>query len=151
MPARVTATPALIGRPDEDVIITVAFDDGSIASITYTKRGSDRRPIYYQSYHVMKGAVTGLDRGLRAPDRPSQRQARCSLALDAIDLGHRRQMRFVADALVDDAEPPVPLAAAMASASTVLAAAESARIGEAIHLEIAKLADNRRRDANLRV
>jgi hypothetical protein len=60
-------------------------------------------------------------------------------------------MRLVADALVDDAEPPVPLAAAMASASTVLAAAESARIGEAIHLEIAKLVDNRRRDANLRV
>jgi predicted dehydrogenase len=146
----VTATPSSTGRPDENVIVAVAFDDGSIASITYTNRGSDRRPIYYQAYHAMKGDVTGLieDFARLTVHRKGKEVATWA---GAIDLGHRRQMRLVADALVDDAEPPVPLAAAMASASTVLAAAESARIGEAIHLEIAKLADNRRRDANLRV
>jgi len=149
-PIRVTATPSSTGRPDENVIVAVAFDDGSIASITYTNRGSDRRPIYYQAYHAMKGDVTGLieDFARLTVHRKGKEVATWA---GAIDLGHRRQMRLVADALVDDAEPPVPLAAAMASASTVLAAAESARIGEAIHLEIAKLADNRRRDANLRV
>jgi predicted dehydrogenase len=136
-PIRVTATPSAIGRPDENVIIAVTFDDGSIGSITYTKRGSDRGPTYYQSYHVMKGGVTGLieDFARLVVHRHGKRVAAWR---SAIDVGHRSQMRLVADALASDGESPVALDVAFASAVTVLAADESARIGEPVDVDVTR-------------
>jgi predicted dehydrogenase len=135
-PVRVTATPSLVGRPDEDITIALAFDDGSIASITYTKRGTDRRPIYYQSYHVMKGAVTAVIEDF-ARLTVHRKKRRVASWRGAVDLGHRRQMAVLANALVGDGASPVSLESTITSARTVLAAAESARLGASVDIGLA--------------
>jgi predicted dehydrogenase len=137
-PLRVSATPSSTGRSDANIVIAIEFDDGSIASITYTSRGSNRRSIYYQSYQVMKGDTTGQidDFALLQVHRKGRK---LETQRSAVDLGHRQQMGVVAEALVNAAPSPVPLDAMITSATTVLAAAESARQREPIPIRLSEL------------
>lgn len=133
-PLRVTATPSSSGRSDANLVIAIEFDDGSIGSITYTNRGSNRRSIYYQSYQVMKGDVTGrIDDFARL--RVHRKGRKVEAWRGAVDLGHRHQMGVVAEALVNAEPSPVPLDTMVTSATTLLAAAESARQREPISIQ----------------
>lgn len=135
LPVNVTASPTLVGRMDEDVVVAITFDDGSLASVTYTQRGSDRRAIYYQSYRVMRGEMTAeIEDFARLTIHRGGR--RVATWRGAPDLGHRRQMAIVADALVMGGPAPTKLEMIAVSARTVLAAAESASSGNSVTVAV---------------
>lgn len=132
-PVRVTAMPSEVGRRDKNVNLSIAWSDGSIASITYTDRGSDRSTSYFQSYHFMKGDTTAL-----LEDFHKLTVYREGRKVDgwrgALDIGHGPQMRAFAAAVRAGGPPPVPLRAQELSARVVLAAAEAAETGTPVEL-----------------
>nr|MDQ3936100.1 Gfo/Idh/MocA family oxidoreductase [Actinomycetota bacterium] len=135
-PVRVTASPAEIGRPDQNVSLSIQFDDGSLASITYTERGCDPGTTYFQRYQVLKGDLTAT-----IEDFKRLRVYRDGRKADGwrgpLDIGHGRQMARVADALKRGEGSPVPIATTEQSARLVLAAARSAEQGAPVELEAA--------------
>jgi predicted dehydrogenase len=136
-PVRVSATPSVRGRADRNVAVSIAFDDGSLSSITYTDRGCDRSTTYYQSYRILKGDLTGELEDFQRLRIYRGGRKRASWR-GALDIGHRAQMAAVAQALHDGGPPPVELRTTEVSARAVLAAAESAATGVPVELSLEK-------------
>jgi predicted dehydrogenase len=135
-PVRISACATSLGRADRQITITMGFAEGSTAAITYSNRGSDRGSIYFQSYQVMKEDLTA-----RIDDFKRLDVWRAGKHLDRwrgqVDLGHRRQMVVVADALAAQRPAPVPLDTAELTARAVLAAARAAEEEVTIEFDVA--------------
>ena len=132
-PVRISATPSEVGRADRNVAVTISFDDGSLATIVYTDRGSDRSTTYYQTYRVLKGDVSAEIEDFRRM-RIFKGGKRVARWRGALDVGHRGQMERVAEALRLGGPSPVDLETTERSARLVLAAAESAAAGGPVDL-----------------
>jgi predicted dehydrogenase len=124
LPLSVTATSATGERSDENLIINLRFDGGTLASLSYIKRGKVRRG-YYQRYTIARDdlfcEIDGFERfRAHANSRTLERWRGLR------DMGHRLQMVRFADAVASGGPSPVSLRDTLISARTVLAAAESA-------------------------
>jgi predicted dehydrogenase len=132
LPVELTTTSAGVGRVDENVVVTIRFEDGSLANILYTNRGSVG-PKYYQNYLVARGQVIAEIRDFRKAEvRLNGKVAARSRGV--IDLGHRNQMASFAEAIRSDGPPLVPLRDTLISARTVLAAAEALEARKSVRL-----------------
>lgn len=135
-PVSVMASPSTSGRLDQNVVVSITFADGSIASILYTDKGNRSMGEYDQRYQVMKGNLTArIDNFTRLTILEAGKQVAQWKGLP--DMGHRQQMAAVADALLRENFSLVSLPFTEISARIYLAAARSAEIGEPVQLEAA--------------
>jgi predicted dehydrogenase len=91
--------------PADNFAMTATFEDGSVATLTYTSLGSPDHP-KEQMEVFCDGVVYALDdyrtldvRGAAAEGIRSQMQ----------DKGHKAELIAFADALRDGVEPPIPM------------------------------------------
>jgi predicted dehydrogenase len=141
LPLSVTTTSAVGERTDENVIVNVCFSAGTIASLSYFKRGKVLGG-YYQRYTIAQDdlfcEIDGFERfHAHARSRTLERWR------GVRDMGHRRQMARLADAIATGGPSPVSLLETLVSARTLLAAAESAeRGGVPINVDLSGVASN---------
>jgi predicted dehydrogenase len=139
LPLSATTTSAIGERSDENVIINVRFSGGTIASLSYFKRGNVRRG-YYQRYTIAQDdlfcEIDGFER-FHAHARSHTLERWHGVR----DMGHRRQMARFADAVAVGGPSPVSLRETLISARTLLAAAESSeRGGVPINVDLSGIA-----------
>lgn len=109
------------GAPN-DLLITLRFDDGSIASIAYATNGSPRFP--KETFEAVGGGrVARLDNFRHATvwgRRPQRRWAK-----GGVDKGQRRQLELFVEAARSGGPMPIPFASLMATTRATLAATRS--------------------------
>ncbi|MFO1021337.1 MAG: Gfo/Idh/MocA family oxidoreductase [Planctomycetales bacterium] len=135
LPVTVTATTAIKGREDENVIVTICFDDGSMANLVYTNKGKVAHG-YFQRYLIAKD-----DLFIEVDGFASMVARASSKVVDrwkgVLDMGHRRQMKAFGDALATNGPSPICLRDTLISAQTVVAAAQAAQLGRPVTLNLA--------------
>jgi predicted dehydrogenase len=132
LPVELTTTTAGVGREDENVVVTIRFEDGSLANILYTNRGRVKSG-YYQNYIIARGQLIAELRNFqKAVVRLNGKTV--ARTRGVTDMGHRAQMAAFAEALRSNGPPLVPVRDTLVSARTVLAAAEALKARRPIGL-----------------
>jgi predicted dehydrogenase len=134
LPVTVSTTVTLKGREDENAIVNICFDDGSMANLVYTNRGKVKHG-YFQRYLIAKEDLfLEIDGFASMVARASGRVV--DRWKGVLDMGHRRQMKAFGDALATNGPSPISLRETLISAQTVVAAAEAAQSGRTVTLNL---------------
>ncbi|MEA2827766.1 MAG: hypothetical protein QOG43_2205 [Actinomycetota bacterium] len=123
-PVEVTA----VATPDGgDLLITLRFDDGSVASVAYATTGSPRFP--KETFEaVADGRCARLDNFRRASVWTGRRR-RTQRELRGTDKGQRQQLDAFLDAVRSGGPMPIPLASLVATTRATLAVSRSQAAG----------------------
>jgi len=136
-PVQVVATPAVVGRKDLNITVTLLFADGTIANAVYTNRGGTANG-YFQKYIVARGSLFGEIENFR--ELVVRRQSRVVARWRGVlDIGHRRQVDEFIGAVRAGGPPPMPLRHTLISALTLLATSESAETGKPVTIDVAEV------------
>jgi predicted dehydrogenase/threonine dehydrogenase-like Zn-dependent dehydrogenase len=120
-------------RSDDNVLLTVAFADGSIATITYCATG-DAAAGKERIEVIGDGAIGVLEDFRMLHLRRGGRERR--FARLAQDKGHRAEVRAFVDAIRSGGEAPIPLASLQATHIACFAAVESLSCGRPIDIAV---------------
>jgi len=132
LPVELTTTAAHAGREDENVVVTVGFEDGSLANILYTNRGNVRSG-YFQYYVIACGRLIAENRNFQRTEVRVDGKV-VARSRGVTDMGHRAQMTAFVKAIQSNGPPIVPLRDTLVSARTVLAAAEALETRKSVRL-----------------
>lgn len=124
-PTLVRAVPADENNIDRNVVITITFEDKSIATISYISRGRVSHG-YFQEYLFARGDTFCQISGYKhlVVTRNGQTVAKENVVRD---MGHRAQVKKFIESIAQHGASPVSLEATAWSALVTLAAHESAR------------------------
>ena len=125
LPVQIHAVEA--GDPN-DVVVTIRFDDGSAATITYTTKGSPRHAKELFDATGL-GRVARLD-NFRQTVLWKGRRRRAHRSLAGADKGQRNEVEAFLAAARDGGPMPIPLASLVATTRATLAVARSVARGQ---------------------
>ncbi len=115
-----------VGTADDDVLVSLRFDDGSVGSIAYATNGNPRYP--KETFEVSGGGrIARLDNFRRATVWAGRRR-RARRAL-AVDKGQRPQVEQFLGAVRSGGPMPIPLASLVATTRATLAVSRSQASG----------------------
>jgi predicted dehydrogenase len=128
VPSRVHAvgTPAGGRYRDDNVVISLAMSDGSVATITYVASGD--RALGKERYEVFGGGRTAVLEDFRVLRLLGGGRARTSRARLSQDKGHRGEWTAIRSAL-REGMPPIPTESWVATSLATFAAVRSLRSG----------------------
>ena len=123
-PVRVHAvSPAAAG----DLLVTLEFDDGSVATVAYTTTGHHRFP--KETFHAVSGGrIARLD-NFRSATLWSGRRPRVQRSRWSIDKGQRHQLERFLEAVRSGGPMPISLTSLVATTRATLAAVRSLATG----------------------
>jgi len=123
-PVRVHAvSPAAAG----DLLVTLEFDDGSVATVAYTTTGHHRFP--KETFHAVSGGrIARLD-NFRSATVWSGRRPRVQRSRWSIDKGQRHQLERFLEAVRSGGPMPISLTSLVATTRATLAAVRSLATG----------------------
>ncbi|MDX9981900.1 MAG: bi-domain-containing oxidoreductase [Lentisphaeria bacterium] len=117
--------------PADNVVITLAFGDGSVASVTYLANGDPSFPKeYLEAFADRKVAV--LDNFSRLTTMARGRRKVVKSALQ--DKGHKAEMQALAETLKGSRETPIPFASLYATTLATFKVHESLEKGTEIEI-----------------
>ena len=125
--ARLVEVHAVEAGSADDVLVTLRYDDGSAATITYTTAGSPRFP--KETFDAVAGGrVARLD-NFRRTVLWKGRRRHGQRAMGGTDKGQRREIEAFLEVVRSGAPMPIPLASLVATTKATLAVARSAASG----------------------
>lgn len=118
---------------DDNVQITVRFQDGSMGTVSYLANGSRAFP--KERVEVFGGGQTAVLDDFRRLEVVGDKRRRVSRSWLRQDKGHRGEWRAFSVAIREGGPPPIPYVDLFAVAQASFAAVASLRSGERIHIE----------------
>lgn len=126
--SRPTQVHAMRAGHGDDLQITISFDDGSIAGLTYLTNGNARYP--KETIEISASGRTARLDNFRRASIWAGRRRRTMYARGSVDKGQRQQVRQFLDAVRSGGPMPIPLASLAATTKATLAVAQSLATGE---------------------
>ena len=121
--ARPTEVFAMAAQDPHDLQVELRFDNGSIATITYTTNGNPRYP--KEVFEIAAGGRTARLDNFRLAEVWTGRRRRVQRTWGAVDKGQRQQLVRFIEAVRSDTPMPIPLASLSATTRATLAVARS--------------------------
>jgi predicted dehydrogenase/threonine dehydrogenase-like Zn-dependent dehydrogenase len=112
---------------EDDLVVSLRFDDGSVGSITYATNGNPRAP--KESFEASGGGRTARLDNFRRSTLWSGRRRQTQRVLGGIDKGQRAQLGAFLQAVQSGAPMPIPLASIVATTRATVAASRSLTTG----------------------
>ncbi len=123
---------AVTGASGDDLVVTVAFDDDSIATISYVTDGNRRFP--KETFDATAGGRSARLDNFKAATVWSGRRRRAQRSPMKIDKGQRAELDQFVAAARSGGPMPIPIASLVATTRATLAVNESLATGQPVAL-----------------